>query len=475
MTPNPGRTTLPVRRSGTTRQSTVPDRPDGITGLLSGLIRPAGLSVPRHRATTRHLASLYPAQTEPGLGPDGVFLGVDELAGGAAFCFDPFTMYTNGLLENPNMLICGEPGFGKSTAVKTFLFRMIGALGAPGPPGSPTAGGRWAAVIDPKGEYGPLAGALGLQMVKLFPGGPDRVNPLDAGPSGGANPAELAMRRTTMCNALLTAVLRRDLTPVEEAGVAAAVAQLTTGSCALDEPTLVDVSVLLGAPTEQMAAEVGMPAGRLAEECGSARLGLGRLLSRDMRGMFDGKSTVRIDWTGRGLVLDVSSVHHDPDALAVVMIPATSWLQALMADSRADAPRKVQVIEECWAMLRHERVAFYLQSAWKLCRAYGVCNIAVAHRLSDLRSQADDGTATAKVAMGLLADTQTRVIFRQSASQVKEATELLGLSGEAAAILPQLPRGAALWKIGEIDALVRHTVSPTEAGICNTDGHMRVA
>ena len=126
-------------------------------------------------------------------------------------------------------------------------------------------------------------------------------------------------------------------------------------------------------------------------------------------------------------------------------------------------------------MLRHERVAFYLQSCWKLCRAYGVANIAVAHRLSDLRSQADDGTATAKVAMGLLADTQTRVIFRQSSSQISEAKELLGLSDQAAALITQLPKGAALWKIGDTDALVRHIIHPdAEAAICDTDAALRV-
>ena len=440
--------------------------------LFSG---PPGLVVPRHRATTRHLASLYPCQTAAGLGPAGVYLGVDELAGGAAFCFDPFSLYTAGRLENPNLLIVGEPGFGKSAMVKCFLYRMIGALGSPGPAGTTAAGGRWAAICDPKGEYQPLAAALGLHTVRLYPGGPDRVNPLDAGPADTARPAELAMRRTSMVNALLAAVLRRDLTPVEEAGTAAAVSQLAAGRLFDAEPTLVDVSRLLADPTEEMASEAGLPAGRLAEECASARLGLGRLLSRDLRGMFDGPSTVRIDWSGRGLVLDVSSIHHDPDALAVVMIPATAWLQALMADNRPDAPRKVQVIEECWAMLRHERVAFYLQSCWKLCRAYGVCNVAVAHRLSDLRSQADDGTATAKVAMGLLADTQTRVCFRQSPSQVAEATELLGLSAVAADLLPQLPRGAALWRAGETDALVRHVIGVgPEAAICDTDRQLQV-
>ena len=36
--------------------------------------------------------------------------------------------------------------------------------------------------------------------------------------------------------------------------------------------------------------------------------------------------------------------------------------------------------------------------------------------------------ATAKVGIGLLADTQTRILFRQPTDQIAEATELLGLS-----------------------------------------------
>jgi hypothetical protein len=223
-----------------------------------------------------------------------------------------------------------------------------------------------------------------------------------------------------------------------------------------------------------MAAEIGIGAERLAEECRLARLGLGRLLSRDLRGMFDGPSTVRIDWAGRGVVLDVSFVHHDADALTVVMIPATSWLQALMADDRPGAPRKLQVIEECWAMLRTERVAFYLQACWKLCRRYGVANIAVAHRLSDLSAQSDDGTATAKVARGLLADTQTRVAFHQAPGELAEARELLGLSAVATDMLPNLRKGEAIWRIGDHDAVVAHAIGPAEAEICNTDQAMAV-
>ena len=118
-------------------------------------------------------------------------------------------------------------------------------------------------------------------------------------------------------------------------------------------------------------------------------------------------------------MLDLSAVHHDPEALTLVMLATTAWLQAVLA--RPDGPPRLQVLDEAWSLLASERTTRYLQSCWKLGRAYGVANLAIVHRLSDLRAQADDGTATAKVAMGLLADTQTRVLFRQSTDQVADA------------------------------------------------------
>ena len=50
--------------------------------------------------------------------------------------------------------------------MKTYLLRQA-------------AFGRQVAVLDPKGEYGPLARALGSTPLTLAPGGPIRVNLLD--------------------------------------------------------------------------------------------------------------------------------------------------------------------------------------------------------------------------------------------------------------------------------------------------------
>src|SRR5439155_1690731 len=83
------------------------------------------------------------------------------------------------------------------------------------------------------------------------------------------------------------------------------------------------------------------------------------------------------------------------------MVAAAGWLSQLMA---GEGPQRVQVIDEAWALLGNRHTARYLQTCFKLGRTHGVANLCVAHRPSDLGAQADDGTARAKIATGLLAD-----------------------------------------------------------------------
>ena len=417
-----------------------------------------GVRVPRHRATTAHLASAYPFLAEPGLGCGGPYLGADLLAGGRPYRFCPFEAYRAGLVTNPNMLLVGEPGAGKSAAVKAFLYRSVGAFG------------RWAAIADPKGEYGPLADALGLDVVRLHPGGTARLNPLDPGPDSGVVPGEeLARRQAVLVTTLIACVLRRDLTPVEDAALGWALEHLAgTGRTV----TLVDVAAVLAEPTAEMAGRARTTAENLAASVTAVTYGLGKLLDRSLRGMFDGPSTVRVDWSGPGILLDLSAVHHDADALTLVMVATTAWLRSVMA--RPDGPPRLQVLDEAWCLLAHERTTRYLQACWKLGRAQGVANIAIVHRLSDLRAQADDGSAVAKVGMGILGDTQTRVLFRQSSDQVAEATELLGLTAIEAEILPRHARGRALWRVGDHRAVVQHRIGGDEWPLCDTDRRLNV-
>jgi type IV secretory pathway VirB4 component len=417
-----------------------------------------------HRGTTAHVASIYPFSVQASLGHRGTYVGIDLLAGGAEFCWDPFEAYASGLVTNPNGWVLGEPGTGKSALIKCLLWRQAAVYGH-GP------NGRWIAIADPKSEYTELARCLGLTVVRLTPGGTTRINPLAPGPAAAHEPTEAqVLHRAEMCTALVATVLERGLTQLEDAVLFAAVEQLTTGRVA--EPTLIDVAHLVAEPSAAIADRLRRAAAELVTETSAVTYALDKLLSRSLRGMFDGPSTVPLQWDGPGLVLDLSAVPIDSDALPLVMVAAAGWLQQLMA---CPGPQRVQVIDEAWALLGNRHTAAYLQTCFKLGRTYGAANLCITHRASDLAAQADDGTATAKIAAGLLADSATKIILRQAPDQLDAAVTHFGLTEPETRIVGQLTRGRALWKLAGRSAVVQHLLSGAEAALCDTDGRMHGA
>ena len=414
-----------------------------------------------HQGTTAHTSSIYPFSVQGSFGHRGTYIGLDLLGGGGEFCWDPFEAYAAGLVTNPNGWILGEPGNGKSALVKCLLWRQAAVYGT-------GTGGRWTAIADPKGEYATLAQFLGLTTIKLSPGGSVRLNPLAPGPAADHEPADKQiLRRAEMCTALVGTVLERALTQIEDAVVFAAVEQLT--GAPLTEPTLTDVARLVANPTEAMTLRLRRSAEELTTETGTVAYALDKLLSRSLRGMFDGRSTVPLRWDGPGVVLDLSAVPLDSDALPLVMVAAAGWLQQLMA---CPGPQRVQILDEAWALLGNRHTAGYLQTCFKLGRTYGVANLCITHRASDLVAQSDDGTATSKIAAGLLADSATKIILRQAPDQLDAAVAHFGLSAPEASIVGQLSRGRALWKIGGRTAVVQHVLGPAEVVITDTDQKM---
>ena len=402
-----------------------------------------------HRGTTAHIASVYPFSVQAPFRAPGPYVGMDLLAGGAAFCWDPFDAYAVGAVTNPNAWVLGEPGNGKSALVKCLLWRMAAVYGL-GP------SGRWIAIVDPKGEYRLLADYLGLNVVRLAPGGEARVNPLAPGPAAAqeTNPQRV-LRQAEMLAALTATVLKRPLRQLEDAALFSALEQIVRvpGNA---EPTLVDVARMISSPTQEMLDRLHQADGAASEDLTVVLFALDKLLSRSLRGMFDGPSTVPLNWDGAGL-------------LPLVMVATAGWLRQLMA---CPGPQRVQVFDEAWALLANRQTASYLQTCFKLGRSYGTSNICITHRPSDLAAQADDGSATSKMAAGLLADSATKVVLRQAPDQVALAETAFGLSSAESQIVRQLARGRAIWKIAGRTALVHHLMSDDERVICDTDERM---
>jgi len=431
--------------------ATAEDQPDDATPPVWA--RRPGLRVDWHRATMAHLESVYPFHADEGFGERGPYLGVNVTGGMGGFWFDPFELYGTGLLTNPNCLVIGEVGSGKSALVKAFLGRSLAVYGHR----------RFIAILDPKGEYQSFARAHGLPVIRLHPGGTDRLNPMD--PRPGEDAANVVARQG-LAAGLVTGVLGRPLDATEDALLGWAVATLArTG-----QPfTLTDVTATVADPADELVSLSRRSPLELSQAATPVVFALDKLCTRTLAGMFDGATTVDIDWDhGAGFVIDLSAVYNDREALPLVMLAATSWLSAVL--QRASDRRVIQVIDEAWAAVRHG--ARHFQGSLKLARTYGVSTWLICHRPADLTAQSDDGTADAKIAAGLLSDIQTRIVFRQPADQVPIAAELLGLTERETRWIGQLVKGRALWRLQHRGAVVHNVLTATELAQFDTDTAM---
>jgi len=404
---------------------------------------------PGHRCTTRHAQAIYPFMAAGGLGGRGVFIGRDS--SGAAFCYDPWVLYGNGALDDPNTIVLGKLGQGKSALVKTLLWRML-------------LFGRRAFVLDVKREYGPLCRAVGVEPISLVPGGGVRLNPLASRPEEHAQLELLRAVAVTAIGGPATQI---------EAGALREALRVVRDGCD-GEPTLPQIAAVMFSPTGAMAESLRTSCEALAADVRRCALALQDLCEGPLRGMFDGPTTPGLDLDSRLVVLDLHAVKDSP-AVGILMACATAWMSALLAQmaERPGRERLINVADESWKIIQHTGLGEWFQSNFKLARQFGVMNLVVLHKLADLQEAGDAGSRAARIAEGLIADASTRIVYHQDESQVPLTRTLLGLSESEAQLISMLSAGQALWRVGSRSFVVQHYRSRLEASLTNTDTGMR--
>jgi len=427
------------------------------------------------RSTTHQLRALYPLVAEAPITAGGVLLGEDQF--GAAWHYDAFAYYGAQLVQDPNVFVAGAIGAGKSTLVTIHAWRQL-------------AFGRWVWIVDSKpqiladgtkrSQYHQLAEAfnraqeayaaavgdtvenLGLafcEPIMLTPGGWLTVNPLDA-PEG----------RDQMLEDVLAISLRRGLRSKEQTAVRVALGSAERAA-APDAPTLSGVAVALLAPAPSAGEAVYLSDDELravGQEAGHALLGLAE---GPLRGMFDGQTSpaLRDAAAAPVRILDLSALHNR-QAEGLVMMLADRWFQA---DIDGGHGQGIYVLEEAWKPLASLAVAVDHQARYKFARGSGVSYWAVIHRLSDLHATGPEGSRTRELVQGLLADSATRIVFRQRSDQLPATREMLGLTDRAMQHVGRLRRGQAFWAVGDRWSIVTHKVASTELDLVNTDHAMR--
>ena len=298
----------------------------------------------------------------------------------------------------------------------------------------------------------------------------NRVNPLDEGIRPAASDdiqwaAQVTSRRRDLLGALAETVLDRRLTPLEHTAIDVALAESVRIADVPVLPMVVD-RLLTPDPTTDTD-------GRLTEDGRLVGHALRRLVAGDLAGLFDGPSTVRFDPSLPMISLDLSRVTENATLISVLMTCASAWMESALLDP-AGGQRWV-VYDEAWRLMSHPALLRRMDAHWRLARHYGIANMLIFHKLSDLDNVGDQGSAMRALASSLLANAETRVVYRQESDQLGTTAAALGLTGTEQSLLPTLGTGQGLWRIKHRSFVVQHQLHPAELQLFDTTGRMKSA
>jgi type IV secretory pathway VirB4 component len=382
-----------------------------------------------HWATSSDLVSLRAPAHDAGTGLSGDSLGQSQY--GSSFVLDVFDAYGAGLVSNPNVIVAGSIGAGKSTIVKMQLERALRR-------------GRRAVVVDPKGEYAQLAAHHG-------------VTPIALGRDGWCSPFPADDREGRhLLRALVASAQGSALTSEQH--------------FALDEVW----RRLETRPTRVLFALYQLLAAHLESSASSAERSLALVLHRfihgDLAGLFDGPEEP-LRFSGNLVVVDLSS-QWTSNSLSVAALSAVAAAQQVVGDP---AWPGYLVIDEAWALLSDAAALRWLQGSWKLARARGLSHVMVLHRWSDVATAGDAGSVERDRARGLLRECETAWLFRQPPDEAREMALALGLEPREESYLTALPKGVALVRYGPHRSIVRVAPDERDLAFIDTDVAMRAS
>jgi hypothetical protein len=129
------------------------------------------------------------------------------------------------------------------------------------------------------------------------------------------------------------------------------------------------------------------------------------------------------------------------------------------------------VYDEAWRLVSHPALLRADRRELAARPAYGIANMPIFHKLSDRDNVGDQGSAMRALASSLLANAETRGVYRQESDQLGSTAAALGLTGTEQQLLPTLGTGQGLWRIKHRSFVVQHQLHPAELELFDiTDG-----
>ncbi|MFI5934074.1 ATP-binding protein [Actinoplanes sp. NPDC051494] len=430
-----------------------------------------------YRASTAEIGGVFPLLPTNGLRPTGTLLGYDSLTSGGFYC-DPVGWLLDGVVTNPNMIVFGKPGSGKSTTVKAFLLRSM------------RFGVRTLIAGDVKGEYEQLCHAVGVQPIALGLGLRARINPLDPGPLGQGWDRLSADERRTRASLIFArwVVLLKALigargiavSPADENALTTVLAELSgwsAGGGQLRTVTIPEVHDALARPTEELARGCRY-AGRqqMIDDTRQATDALGALVRGALAGLFDAHTNVGLDWDAPIQSLSLQRLEDLGDeVVGVALACVNSWSRA-MTDLRAPGEITIVVRDEVWRQMRLGVGAVQsLDADLRLSRNDGEIQILAAHKPSDLLSVGAAGSQEVAIAKDMMSLCDTKIMFAQDPGVAEELSSLAGLNdvvGDWVSGWARQRTGRAVWMVGNRPFKVTTVRAPAEIPLLDTNAAM---
>ena len=386
---------------------------DGLKSLMPALRKGVGEPYLTDTGTMLRLFPFSPPDMDTGV---GTFFGVDRRSRSPVM----FNAFDYGM--NAHQVVMARSGAGKSFYVKLRTFRQ-GTQGIP------------IYVIDPDGEYGVLAEAMGGRV--LVPGRPGHgLNPFAINYTTDGDlmlrvvglaklievmlMGEVDQRRRAAIDSCLTGFYRDELRAAEEAGPLDESTRLGTGGMNAFYDFLKRGD--LGDVGEEMASLLQ----RFAT--GSVQY----LLSGTGGGLFEDEKPVTT-FNLRHLTSDLKPV-------------ATSVCSEVVWGLAISKPQdRVLVVDECWTVLATPSGAEALLTIAKRARKYKLGLLCITQDVQDLLSEdKDGGPISGHAGLALLQNSGTKLVLSQDPAALPLVCQALQLNDDCERYLKGVGRGQGL-------------------------------
>ena len=321
-------------------------------GLMSSI--PLGenhISIQR-RLTTSSTAIFIPFITQELFqSGEALYYGLNALSNNMILC-------DRKLLKNPNGLILGTPGSGKSFAAKreiTNAFLITDDT---------------IYISDPECEYSPLVERLHGQVVRLSPTSTQYINPMDINLNYSEDDNPLALKSDfilSLCELVIGG--KEGLQPVEKTIIDRAVRNVYRPFLADPDPAKMPV---LGDLYDELLKQPEPEAAHIASAL--------ELYVSGSLNVFNHRTNVQLD--NRLVCFDIKQLGKQLKKLGMLIVQDQIWNRVTI--NRAEKKATRYYMDEFHLLLKEEQTAAYSVEIWKRFRKWGGIPTAITQNVKDL-------------------------------------------------------------------------------------------